>query len=194
MALRRRRSFSSPRPRRKLVWVRTADGIVIPDDGTVGTQVRYPLTQFEGTYGANLIGCTVLRVRGVITAVLTGDTGITQSYAAVRFAMRVTDHADLNLGDYQEGALYGNQAQADWFLFEPFMLDNSTDITSGEEPETVTAGQIRMVDVKARRKVEEVDQTLELLCGRPVTTSTQPPANVGDVRVRWDLSILVALP
>lgn len=189
----RRRSSSrrgfSPRAKRKLVWVRNAFGVVVNPGGQFNS---FPLGQFEGSYGAQLIGCTVMRVRGVITCCIAGaSTG--QAIAAVRVALRVTDHADLNQTDYALGAMYGNQAQADWFMFEPFMLDNSGVSIVNEEVDSTTAGEIRHIDVRARRKIQELDQTLELFVGAPAPGSTQPPENTAPVRVRGDLSYLVAL-
>ena len=162
-----------------------------------GTFNGLPLNNFETLYGANLIGATVMRVRGVISATLVGPTTPVnaQAYAAIRCGMRVTDHSDVAFGDYQVGAMFLNQAHADWFMFEPFMLDNAGTIAaSTDEVDTTAASEIRHVDVKARRKIEELEDTLEFLVGAPPPASAQPPENTAGVRVRWDLSILVALP
>lgn len=187
-----RRGFSRP-ARRKLVWVRNAQGVVINPGGTFSS---FPLGQFEGSYGAQLIGCTVMRIRGVMSACIVGNAtpAGSEAYAAVRFAIRITDHSDLAIGDYAIGALYGNQAQADWFCFEPFMLDNGGTTTAGNEVDTTAASEIRRIDVKSRRKLEELDQVVEILAGAPAPGSTQPPENTAGVRLRWDLSYLVALP
>lgn len=175
---------------RKLVWARTAGGVVVNTGGLLSV---FPLSQFEGSYGAQLIGCTIMRTRGVISAALVGAS-VGESFAAVRFACRITDHADLAAQDYAIGAMYGNQAQADWFIFEPFMLDNSGISTANEEVDTTSASEIRLIDVKARRRFQELDQVAELLIGAPAPASTTPPANTAAVRIRWDLSFLIALP
>jgi len=177
------------------VWARHADGIVIPVDDPAGTQNRYILGFFEGTYGADLIGCTIMRIRGVMTAALVGDTETsTEGYAAIRCGVRVTDHADINQTDYANDAMYASQEYADWMLFEPFMLDAIGEIPSGDIAEATAASEIRRIDVRAKRKLGELGETLELVAGRPATNSGDPPANTMAVRLRWDLSILVALP
>ena len=195
-----RRRFSSRRAfsrsnRRKLVWARDANGLVLPVDAPGDPQRFFPLSNFESDYGAGLIGCTIMRIRGVITAALVGDTEVgVQGYGACRVAARITDHVDANSTDYVDGTMYGTQAQADWFMFEPFMLDAGGEIASGDSAEASAAMEIRHVDVRARRRLDELNQTLEMLVGRPAEDSTFPPFNTMPVRVRYDLSVLVALP
>ena len=180
------------RPRRKLVWVRNAGGVVVNPGGHLST---FPLQGFETSYGAQLIGATIMRVRGVITCTITdSQPPAAQAYAALRFAMRMTDHSDPLQQDYAVGAMYGTQQYADWFMFEPFMLDNAGAATLGEEVDTTSASEIRIVDVKARRKIDELGVTAEILIGSPAPGSTNPPESTAGVRCRWDLSILVALP
>ena len=167
-------------------------GVIINPGGTFQ---HFPLGQFEGTFGAQLIGCTVMRIRGVASAAIVGDPtpSVAEAYAAVRLGARIIDHVDIAPTDYAVGAMYGNQAQADWFMFEPFMLDNSGTTTAGQEVDTTSASEIRMIDVKARRKIDELDQTVQILAGAPAPGSTQPPENTVGVRLRWDLSFLIAL-
>jgi len=194
MVMRRSSNRRAPRaPRRKLVWVRNAQGVVI---GPGGNFSSFPLGQFEGSYGAQLIGCTIMRIRGTMSACIVGNAtpAGTEAFAAIRFGIRITDHADLALGDYAIGAMYGNQAQADWFCFESFMLDNGGTTTAGNEVDTTAASEIRRIDVKSRRRLDELDQVVEILAGAPAPGSTQPPENTAQVRLRWDLSYLVALP
>lgn len=192
-----RTRFSSRRalkPRRKLVWARHSDGIVIPVDDPAGTQNRYLLDDFETRYSADLIGVTIMRIRGVMTAGLVGDSDAQEGYGAIRVGVRVTDHADINQTDYSNDAMYDTQAYADWMLFEPFMLDALGAIASGDIAEATAGSEVRRIDVKSRRKLGELGETLELVAGRPVTGGVDPPANTMAVRLRWDLSILVALP
>jgi len=196
MATRRsssRRALSRA-PRRKLIWARHSDGLVIPVDDPAGTQNRYILGHFEDIYDADLIGCTIMRIRGVISAGLVGDSDTQQGYAAIRCGIRVTDHADQDQTDYANDAMYESQAYADWMAFEPFMLDALGDIESGEIAEATAGSEIRRVDVRSKRKLQELGETLELVVGRPATDSADPPFNTMAVRVRWDLSVLVALP
>jgi len=190
----RRQRSSRPRPRRKLVWARNADGIVIPVDDPAGTQNRYLLEHFETRYDADLIGCTIMRIRGVMTAALVADSDAQQGYAAIRCGIRVTDHADVDQTDYANSAMYEGQAYADWMAFEPFMLDAIGVIESGDIAEATSASEIRKIDIRSKRKLQELGETLELVAGRPSDSSSEPPFNTMAVRLRWDLSILVALP
>lgn len=181
----------SRRPQRKLIWARHASLVTLAPGGLLALA---PLQELETTYGAQLIGATIMRVRGVISATIAG-TSDGDAFSAFRIGMRVTDHADNAPQDYAIGAMYTFQAHADWFLFEPFMLDNSGASVAGEEVDTTAASEIRLVDVKARRKIQELDQTVEMVIGSPSPTGpiTLPKASV-NTRVRWDFSILVALP
>lgn len=186
----RSRSRISRGPRRKLVWARHASSVLVNEGGLLSI---FPLSAFEGTYGAQLIGSTVMRVRGVICVALFGSSAGTPANGAIRVAARITDHADLAGQDYTIGALYGNQAQADWFMFEPFLLDNGGAALNGtEEGDMTSASEIRHIDVRARRKFQELDQTVEMLIGSPAVDA--PPGFSSSVRVSLDLSFLIALP
>jgi len=74
------------------------------------------------------------------------------------------------------------------------MLDALGAIAAEDIAEATAASEVRRIDVRSRRKLGELNETLELLAGRPVTGGQDPPANTMAVRLRWDLSILVALP
>lgn len=190
MARRISRRSRTSSPRRKLVWARHASSVLVNEGGLLSI---FPLSQFEGTYGAQLIGSTVMRVRGVICCALFGGSSLTPANGAIRVAARITDHADVAAQDYAIGAMYGNQAQADWFMFEPFLLDNGGGALNGsEEADMTSASEIRHIDVRARRRFQELDQTVEMLIGSPAVDA--PPGFSSAVRVSLDLSFLIALP
>lgn len=176
--------------RRKLIWVRDASSLTVNPGGLLA---RAPLQSFEGSLGAQLIGATVTRVRGVVAATLRGPTGAGDpAIASVRMAMRITDHGDLAPQDYAIGALYGNQAQADWFFFEPFALMSGSLATDLDEADNTSGSEIRRIDVRSKRRFDELDQTVEMLIGAPAIAG--PPVNTCGMALRWDLSFLIMLP
>ena len=193
MAVRNSRSRStSRRPRRKLVWARHAGRVQLNPGGLLALA---PLSTFEGIYAANLVGCTLMGVRGVITATVKGPTGVggAQGIAGCRVGMRITDHGDLAPQDYAIGAMYGNQAHADWFLFEPFCLDNAGTIAAAtDEVDTTAASEIRQIRNKSMRRFQELEQTVEMILGTPDPAGGLP--NQCPISVSWDLSLLIALP
>lgn len=186
----------SRRPRRKLVWARWASDLAVGNGGIIALA---PLSHFETTYSSQLIGCTLMAIRGTITVSLRGPTFIGGATASgrVRVGMRVTDHADLAPQDYAIDAMFNNQAHADWFMFEPFCLHNSGTIAAaGDEVDTTTASETRQIHVKAMRKFQELDQTLELVAGapNPVFAAPNPAPNSAPLTCMFDLSMLIALP
>lgn len=182
------------RPKRKLVWVRYFDGAILDPEGVNTDQalIRYPLGQFEVDYGAQLLGATVMAVRGPVTATIVEPAAsqTVEAFACARFAMRVIDVSDQD-NNYDYDAIYNDQAHADWFLWEPFCLHNSGIISSLEEAEATSGSEIRMLNNRSRRKIEELDQTIELHIGVPSTGSNH---NNCFIHFFWDLSILIALP
>lgn len=194
MPTRRTTRTTARRPRRKLIWARTTHTALINPGGQL---VSTPLATFETTYGAQLIGATLMAVRGVVCVTLRGPTviGGNPAIGRVRMGMRITDHSDLAPVDYALGAMYGNQAHADWFLFEPFCLDNAGTIaTATDEVDTTAASEIRQINCRARRRFQELDQTLEMIVGSPAPGAGPPPENTTPISYNADLSILIALP
>jgi len=187
------------RPRRKLIWVRYFDGAILDPEGVNSDQalIRYPLGQFEVDYGAQLLGATVMAVRGPVTATLVepADEQTTEAFACARFAMRVIDVSDQD-NNYDFDAIYTDQAHADWFLWEPFLLHNGGILGAGdpnnlETPEATTGSETRMLNNRSKRKIEELDQTIELHIGVPSNGSNH---NNCFIHFFWDLSFLIALP
>lgn len=184
-------------PRRKLVWARTFGGAILDEEGvnTDNAVVNYPLNDFESTYNSQLIGCTIMATRGIITATMVEPEtpGATESYASARFALRIIDVAGIVSGSaqYDYDAIYTNQAHADWFLFEPFALHEGGILGQLETPEARSASEIRRIDNRARRKLSEMEQTIELHIGVPPTGSNH---NTAWIHFFWDLSFLIALP
>lgn len=138
------------------------------------------LSQFETDYGAQLIGCTVVRVRGIMWATSTGGTGTTNT---ARMAMRVATGQGLVLGSPIPVAadLYQDE-NADWMLWEPFA---NVIGPSGQYPTNLLG---RVVDVKSSRKIGELGERLIML----FTPNPAAPTIVWSYG--WDLSIGVKLP
>jgi len=137
--------------------------------GTVTTNNL--LTSFEAAYGANLIGATVARIRGVIQVV--PDATIAETTLLV--GVRVAGAGDTTLTGP------GANPYEDWMLFEPFMLAPS----NASFTLTDTHMQ-RVIDVKSMRKLEEIGQELRLVASQ---TGTETATELG-----WALSIGLLLP
>lgn len=171
------RSSARSRPRRvqrrRLVWARNSIETTITTGGGNVPHQNDLLSGFNTRYGADAVGLTIVRIRGIIgvsgtvaglPAVLAVRTGTEGEVAAAAFNP-MTD------GEYN-----------DWMMYEPFIAfpDNanataSTDITA------------RVIDVKSMRKLDELDQTLFLYAGSDTATAST-------VTLRYNLSVLLMLP
>lgn len=138
------------------------------------------LSAFETAYGAQLIGCTVVRVRGVV-AVL-GAAG----------ADTVLYRATLHIGTQQEAAratvaadsAYDAQsASHDYMMFEPFIGATAANGVDG------SMAQARMIDVKSARKLEELNQSLIF-----TVSARSLGAAVGVTTTAFDFSVGIKLP
>lgn len=138
------------------------------------------LTAFETAYGAQLIGCTVVRVRGLITfpGVLAADTVIYRSTLHIgtqQEAARATVAAD--------NAFDAQSATQDYMMFEPFVGPTNTNGLDGH------ASQGRVIDVKSSRKLEELNQSLIY-----TVSARSLGANVGTTTSTFDFSVGLMLP
>jgi hypothetical protein len=133
---------------------------------TNGVQVN-ALADFESTYGANLIGATVARVRGAISMVPT-VAGASQAI----FAARVSLDSDATAGNGPYDAQY-----ADWSMYEPFVY-NDAGVADAEQ------ATVRVVDVKSMRKLDEVNEQF--------TWWIQARGQA--YQATWNLSVLLLLP
>lgn len=125
--------------------------------------------------GSGLIGCTILRIRGRIQWNL-ATAGITNAVVGIR----VGDQAELagaSIAQQNPAAVGQND---DWMAYEPFMpatsaLTDSFDTQHG-----------RIVDIKAKRKIDELGEALLLFAGGNSAVAATAPLS-------FTLSILVAL-
>lgn len=172
------------RNRRKLIWVRASQtGLAVPGTtpGPNTPQVLDALSEFRTTMGltANLPGCTIMRIRGIVIA-LPGDTTVPST---MRLGAKIDNQAEGTGGaEPGEGPVTSNLD--DWFMYEPFAYQGAAGDTRAN-----FAGQVpaltRMIDVRAKRRLDEVQRTLLIVAQAghaPTWTLT------------FHFSILVALP
>lgn len=138
MAARRTVSRGTARrsPRRKLVWARVT-GLNV--DITAGTATfTNALATFETAYGASLLGCTIMRVRGMIYPGTQADGGV------IVAGLRVMEDSEFTVG-YTAAAGPGTDLHADWMYWEAI-------------PSSRNEGHY--FDVRAMRKIDELSQGL----------------------------------
>lgn len=175
-------------PRRKLIWARGSGSLVAtsvaggpPFAPPVQTDLLAP---FETAYGAGLIGCTIVRVRGIMAVTDVATSQVVHG----RATLHVGDQTDLTKPLVAADSAFAvESASLDSFMFEPFIspVDSAvvTPIVPG--PSEVSA---RMIDVKSSRRLDELNQSLIL------RWSARSPAVQAAVPLTYDLSVLVALP
>lgn len=184
MATTRRRT-RRPVGRRKTIWAR-ASGVM------VNTSLIFPLLQiptqvdllapFEAAYGAQLLGCTISRIRGNLVNVQATNALLLQE----RVTFHVTDQNDtvrpLTGGDNAYDVAAGS---LDYFGFYPLVapLDSATTtaLVPGTEPCSL------MIDIRSSRKITELNQSLVMRLSTKAAQALQ-------CSVAYDLSILVTLP
>lgn len=164
----RRRVALSPR---KFVWARHGGAL------TDAEPVADLLETFQAEYGAQLLGSTVMRIRGFVYPVIL-DTFHFGVVGAI-----VENDDDLT----QTEQSYGPTARPhdDWLMWWPYYSDansvNGTGFASGN-----AQGSAYGVDVKSSRKIEELGQGLHLW--RYTTTGGSPAV------IQYDLSVGLKLP
>lgn len=169
-----RRRVSRGTARRKLVWARRAEEQFAVAAGNFnGLNL---LGDFETAYGANLIGCTVVRIRIRWAPFVADTTG--QPVAGM--GVRVVDEADISTSVSTSPLGPMNDIHADWMAWDTSVATQT--LAGGSQVGPLVS---RYVDVKAMRKVDELGQGLYMLVDHvaaiPVTYSVST-------------SVLVALP
>lgn len=152
----------------------TADPVISP--------TRFDLlSTFEAAYGANLIGCTIMRVRGYYWINVPPA-----SVVSLRVGIKKTDNAtppDAAESLFSAGQFGG--AHDDWMGFE--VLAGGPLGVDGQYP----PGDMgyRLVDVRSRRRIDELGERLDLYASGLGAGTVS-----GAVSFAFDLSVLVALP
>lgn len=171
----RRRRTST---RRRTVWVRARNSTTFTSGAPFNAFAADLLAGFSARYGADPVGCTLLRTRGIIAVSSSSAAGILATVAC-----RVGQDRDATLTDTEQNP-QTNGEYLDWYLYEPFV---ATSGAGNSIPWNGTDAVGRLIDVKAKRKVQELDQTLIINAGSASATVTT-------VNLHYDLSLLLALP
>lgn len=148
----RRVSRGTP-ARRKLVWARIAEEQFSVAAGEFnGLNL---LNQFETAYGANLIGCTVVRIRLRYSAFIADTTG--QPVAAM--GVRVADDANITSAIATDPLGPLNDLHADWMMWDTTHASLVQPAASTNEGPLLS----RYMDIKSMRKFEELGQGIYAL-------------------------------
>lgn len=153
-------------PQRKSAWGRfSAVGTVSSDQ----PQNYDLMADMRSRLGSDLVGTTVVRIRGQIYVQ-------SEAPSTIIFGVRQTEQG-ANLIEEHGVFLY---PYLDWMMFKPFNF-GATNITEGE-----TQSQVYDVDVRSSRKIEEIGETLMFSVGTDGATG-------GGQAFRVYLSYLVKL-
>lgn len=171
----RRRGASQ---RRRTVWARTSFASTLTTGAPFNAIAVDLLTDFSARYGADPLGCTLLRTRGIIAAQSNSANGV-----AFTVGVRIGSDRDASLTDTEQNPMT-NGEYLDWLLYEPFIAGSGAGLTLPWNGTDVVA---RVIDVKAKRKLEELDQTIILNAGSSAALVTTASLVV-------NLSMLLALP
>jgi len=110
-----------------------------------------PLGSFETQFGAQLLGATIVRVRGVMFAEATAAP-LAGSHQPLVLGMRIVDEAEATPLVAQSPTV---DLHADWFVYEPFYASMSTlSDTNGWK-----------FDSQSSRKLEELGQGVRMSVG-----------------------------
>lgn len=136
------------------------------------------LDTFEVAYGANLIGCTIMRIRGIVW--LATDPASSSVY---RMGVKINDNR--TPPDASENLFVSSEiggAHDDWMGW--YSLAGGVTSTGQQPSDLVRA---REVDIRSMRKLDELGQRLELYF-------SGLGGIAGQASIGFDLSTLVALP
>ena len=176
MARIRSRATVSRGTSRKFVWARHFFAGTMTGDALASDL----LSQFETDYGAQLIGCTITRIRGYMYAI--ASDAETDTLNAFRAGIRVsTGNLDISSGVPDQSPW--TDENADWMAWEPFATVNTPSTATADDPLSA-----RLIDVKAQRRLDELGERLLLIHGGA------PGAPTITWAYGWDLSIGVKLP
>lgn len=167
-------------PLRKFVWARSF-GILATGAGTpLGLDL---LGNFQSEYGAQLIGSTVVRIRGYIAPTAIGGGADSLGFGGVWGIIIGRDN-----DDYTDPLMAVEQREHDdWLAYLPWAVQNPNLAQEQLLSSNVDASPFA-VDIKSQRKIEELGQTLQLW---------RTQLDGGDVDWtgwEWHLSIGLKLP
>ena len=135
--------------RRKFIWARQ----FVNETFSLASPVFIDaLDEVQIAIGADLIGSTLVRVRGEIIMSNTSAGGGAVNVMAMR---SFTTSTLAGLGVANDPV--GGDPLADWMLWEPFAMTGSGNLEYNSER--------RIIDVKSSRRLEEVGQSILLAFG-----------------------------
>lgn len=109
------------------------------------------LSQFVTAYGASLIGCTVVRMRGLLVVNTVDGNGVNLTAGAY-----IGDSSDITEVPDANDNYYASQATGrDYMMVEPFFAPDAAQVQLHGSPALA-----RLIDVRAQRKLDEVSQRL----------------------------------
>lgn len=139
------------------------------------------LASFVTQLGFAPVGCTIVRVRGIM-----GVDNEVATTAQITATLFIGDGNDITRGPNANDNYYdGSASGKDYFMVELFL----SPALGAAADEAFRGGDVcaRLIDVKSSRKLEEVSQRLVMdVSAFAVAVSTQ--------QVFFDLSVLVMLP
>ncbi len=169
MARRRGRGFRN-QVRRKFVWDRTQGFVAATSTGPFGVDL---LAGFRGQPGATHLGATIMRIRGFVYPEL--STPLETGFILGTIGFRIDSWNEDPL-DPDNAPLA--QPDEDWIGWLPWMVDGSQ---SPNSPNVATWNNDFTVDVKAARKLEELNQTLWMF--------VSPSGTADPINYNYNLSV-----
>ena len=143
MPVRHSRAYPARSQRRKLVWASLDQNVVLAANANTTLNM---LGQFQGIAGASTLGITIIRTHLLIgaqgTAPIAGDT--------LRVGLQVCRLSDIGAASI----LNAGDLEGDWMLLTrvPFVVGENEGALNG----------LMTWDIKAKRKMEELDQAYGL--------------------------------
>lgn len=163
-------------PRRKFVWARQS-GVL---DGTANFSEDLLFSFQQRAGGQVLLGATVVAIKGYILPDVVGA-----EIAKGRVGIRVCDAADVE-GDPPGHGPVDQGTESDWMGFFPFMVlqdEGEAGLQGASFASWNHAGNTWGVDVRANRKMEELNQTLGIFW------ANIGAGNAAATFINYDLSI-----
>jgi hypothetical protein len=146
-----------------------------------GVRTYNLLADYETISGADASGSTIMAVRGRVWATRESQMA---TPTAVQWGLLIAPAQITTTSDYDPG---GPGRYLDWMAREYYWLQAGTPAATSQ---LVPAGNVQSYDavnVRSRRKLKEIGETLTLVTARPASGTT----NIG---LFWAFDVLLALP
>lgn len=166
MARTRSRRYRSGRraPLRKFIWARSTGFL---DRTVLGADL---LGQFQQEYGAQLLGATVVRIKGWVVPNSIGGGADGQQMDGLYGMIVDQDRADYSLANNAEMAVEQREHD-DWLYYSPWVVHNYTSAGFFRDVTPNPMASPWAVDIKSSRKIEELGQTLQIWQSTPTAVT-----------------------